>query len=564
MTVTQTTQDTVVNLSISAQEAAKKFPYKRAIIFPEGRDSRGHVSYTQLTFEQLSHDIDAYARGLRSISIGPGMRVCFLMTPSLEFLPITFALFKIGAVPVLIDPGMGKQNLLSCIRSAAPEALIGVPRAHVARKLYSSYFQTVKIGVTIGRRYFWGGPRLEDIYLPGECPAPTTKAEDMAAIIFTTGSTGPPKGAVYTHGMFCAQRDLLRDEFNLSSDDVDMPAFALFSIFTLAMGCTVVIPDMDQTRPAEANPKKIIEAIENHAVTFCFGSPALWNTVSKYCVEHETQFKTLKKVFMAGAPIPPYLHKRMLEEVLPKDGEVYTPYGATEALPITSFKGSAVLKETAERTARGHGFCVGKVLGGNEVKIIKIVDEIIGYTNEIEELPRGEIGEIIVRGDVVSREYFRLADKTAEHKIYETEDEKGPFWHRIGDLGYFDEEDRLWMCGRKTHRVETSEGRLFSVCCEAIFNQHKDVFRAALVGIGDDPAALTPVMIIEPEQGKFPTNESEVKRFKDELFEIGRAEEKTKAIQTILFHKSFPVDIRHNAKIFREQLRTWAKEELAK
>ncbi len=562
--MTKKKTDEVVNLSVFAQEAAERNPFKPAVVFPQSRDRKNRVSYTHLTFKQLSEDIDAYACGLKKIGIKPGMRVSFMVTPSLEFLPICFALFRIGAVPVLIDPGMGKLNLLNCIRSAEPEGFIGIPRAQLAKKLFGKYFKSVRINVTIGRKLFWGGCTMDDIYEPGGTVEPaSTKPEDTAAIIFTTGSTGPPKGVVYTHGMFCAQRDLLMNAFDLSEDDVDMPAFALFSIFTLAMGCTVVIPDMDQTRPAEVDPIKIIEAVENYGVTFSFGSPALWNTVSRYCVVNGVQFQTLKKVFMAGAPIPPYLHERMLAQVLPEDAEVFTPYGATECLPVTSFEGSNVLKKTQHQTAEGAGFCVGEPLPGLEVKIIRISDEVIEQIDQVDEMPQGEIGETIVKGPVVSREYFNMPEKTAEHKIYESSDKTGLFWHRIGDLGYLDKEGRLWMCGRKTHRVETGESTLFTVCCEAIFNQHPHVYRAALVGVtkGD---TVQPVVIIEPEKGSFPMSDEEKDRFRNELRELAERNENTKDLDNFLFKHEFPVDIRHNAKIFREKLAVWAKEHIDK
>ncbi len=542
---------------------AEEFPDKRAIVFPEGRDSHGRVCYSHLTFAQLSRDVNAYAAGLAHVGVTPGMKVSLMVMPGLEFLPLTLALFTIGATPVLIDPGMGKSNLLNCIQGVAPEAFIGIPKAQLAKLLFPKYFKSVTINVTIGRKLFWGGHRMSDVYRPDlECPEVTISSDDLAAVLFTTGSTGPPKGVEYTHGMFCAQRNALRDAFGLTSDDVDMPAFAMFSIFTLALGCTVVIPDMDQTKPAQVEPTRIIETITDHGVTISFGSPALWDTVSVYCIDKGVTLSSLKKVFMAGAPIRPYLHERMLGKVLTEGAEVFTPYGATECLPVSSFEGTAVLAETAAMTMSGKGYCVGKPMPNLDVKIIEICDKPIPSFTDVKELPKGDVGEIIVKGPVVSRRYFNLPDKTAEHKIYEGDPETGPFWHRIGDLGRFDEQGRLWMCGRKTHSVVCGGVRHFTVCCEAIFNGHPEVFRSALVGIGDDPKNQVPVIIIEPKPGKFPANATAEKAFGKSILELAKNNDLTQAVEIVLFHRSFPVDIRHNAKIFREKLAIWARGEL--
>lgn len=550
----------VVNLARLVADQATAHPHKRAVVFPAGRDGQGRVSYTHLTFAQLQAEVEAFARGFHQAGIEPGMKVVLMVRPSLEFLPLAFALFRLGAVPVLIDPGMGRQNLLHCIRQVEPEAFVGIPLAHLVRLLFRRYFRSVRIFVTIGRKYGWGGLDLDDIRVTsGEpAPAPATTGDDLAAIIFTTGSTGPPKGVVYRHGMFCAQVELLRSTFNLSHEDVDMPGFALFALFTVPLGMTVVIPDMDPTRPAQVDPRRILEAVHNQGVTFSFGSPALWNTVSLYCLEHQQTLPTLKSITMAGAPIPGYLHERMLGQILPPGGEIHTPYGATECLPVTSFAGSAILSETLAKTAQGAGYCVGKPLPGITIRIIRISDEPIPRWDQVEELPAGELGEIVVQGPVVSREYFRLPEQTAKHKIYETDDTvHGAFWHRIGDVGYFDEQGRLWFCGRQAHRVVNGDQTWFTVRCEAIFNQHPHIYRSALVGLGDDRYQQTPAIVVEPERDHFPDSQQAQKTLRLELLDMAAANPLTCDIDQIYVHPDFPVDIRHNAKIFREKLARW-------
>jgi acyl-CoA synthetase (AMP-forming)/AMP-acid ligase II len=501
------------------------------------------------------------AAGLRAAGVTPGMRVVLLVRPGLTFLPLTFALFRIGAVPVLIDPGMGRRNLLGCIERMAPEGLIGVPLVHLIRLVRRRAFRTVQIAVTVGWQGPWGGYDIADLKrlgADGDTSLAVCERDSAAAIIFTTGSTGPPKGVAYTHGMFGAQTDLLQRTFDMQPDDVDMPGFALFALFSAAIGMTVVLPDMDPTRPAEVNPDSIITAATRYGATFSFGSPALWNRVSRHCQDTGTRLPTLKRVLMAGAPIAPDLHERMLGHVLADGADVHTPYGATENLPVTSFSGTTVLAETWERTGAGQGYCVGAPLRDIELRIIEISDGPLPDWSVARELEPGTIGEVVVRGPVVSRHYVNQPEQTALHKIYDSADhEHGTFWHRIGDLGYRDAEGRLWFCGRKAHRVETADSVLYTVCCEAVFNTHPRVFRSALVGLGERPRQR-PVIIVEPEAGAFPADARDEQQLREELRAIGASNSRTAKITDIRFHRSFPVDIRHNAKIFREQLAAWA------
>ena len=194
------------------------------------------------------------------------------------------------------------------------------------------------------------------------------------------------------------------------------------------------------------------------------------------------------------------------------------------------------------------------------MRIIEITDGPIGHISKTRELPGGEIGEIIVQAPSTTREYFRRPDATAQAKIA---DDEGRFWHRMGDVGWRGDDGRLWFCGRKAHIVETARGRMFSIPCEAIFNEHPRAFRSALVGVGER-GQQRPVIIVEPEQSEFPTDAAARKQFTEELLELGRANVLTESIDTVLFRDALPVDIRHNVKIFREKLVPWAEDQLRK
>jgi olefin beta-lactone synthetase len=552
-------QAAVCNIAQRLTVSAGQFPFQRAVVFPSGRDSAGRVLYAQLTFAQLDQECDRLARGLREMGVRPGCRLVLMVRPSLEFIALTFALFKVGATVVLIDPGMGRSNIFRCLAEVEPEGFAAIPIVHAIRKLSWGRFPQARYNVTVGRRWFWGGPTYADLLGPAWTPfeiAPT-RASDPAAIIFTSGSTGPPKGVLYEHGMFDAQVDLLRDFFDIQPGEVDLPGFPLFALFNAAMGVTTVIPDMDPTRPAEVDPEKIIEAVRDQGVTQAFGSPAIWNRVGRYCEQHGIEFPSLRRVLSAGAPVPVPVIGRMTRTLTAADADIHTPYGATESLPIASISGREVLERTADKTRSGAGTCVGRPFPRIALKIIEISDEPIATLGDARELPAGEIGEIIVSGPATTREYFRKPEATAAAKISDGD----RFWHRMGDVGYLDEDGALWFCGRKAHIVETEHGRLFTIRCEAIFNDHPRVYRCALVGVGERPRQR-PVIVIEPEAGQFPSGPADEQTFRQELRERAAANELTEQIDTFLFHRSLPVDIRHNIKIFREKLAPWAAERL--
>lgn len=307
---------------------------------------------------------------------------------------------------------------------------------------------------------------------------------------------------------------------------------------------------MNPAKPAQVDPQKFVRSLVDHGVTYSFGSPAIWNVVSRYCLQKQIVLP-VRKILMAGAPVSGELIERVLKTMAP-GGEVHTPYGATESLPISSMVGSEIVGETWEQTQIGRGTCVGRPLPGITIKIMRAAGRPVEKYSQVAILPPGEIGEIIVKGPVVTRAYDHNPEENAAAKI----EDGDSFWHRMGDMGYFDEQGRLWFCGRKAHRVLTSKGPLYTIPCEAIFNVHKDVYRTALVGVGP-VGRQTPVLCVECNEKK-----CDKERLAMELRALGLQNEVTRGIDEIFFHPAFPVDIRHNAKIFREKLAVWAAQKL--
>jgi acyl-CoA synthetase (AMP-forming)/AMP-acid ligase II len=544
-----------VNVSSYLTQMAKLQPSRRAVVYPAGRDKNGRVSYTHLTFLQLDQESDYLAHGLQKAGISRGTRIILMVKPSLEFFVLAFAILKIGAVYVVVDPRMGIKRMVSCFQESRPAAFIGIPQAHLIRLMYRNYFKTIRTWITLGRRWFWGGVTVKQIrQTPWKAfEVAKTKWDEMAAIIFTTGSTGPAKGVVYNHGNFDAQIRYINSHFNIKTGEVDLPTFPLYALFDPALGMTAVIPDMDPTRPAHVDPRKIIEAIQNHGVTNMSASPALLHRVGRYGKHRGITLPSLKRVVTSGAPIYPS-NIQQFKAVLSEDAEIHPSYGATEAMPVTSIGSYEIMLETKKLIKEGYGICVGPPIKEMETRIIIISDDPIKqWSNDII-LEEGNIGEIAVNGDLVTKQYFERPEYDAVAKIKDGND----IWHRMGDLGWMDKKGRIWYCGRKSHRVVTYKETLFTIPCEAIFNTHPRVLRSALVGVGHRPNQK-PVICIQREKSDDELNK---KNFTEELLEIGANNELTENIKTFLFKKAFPMDIRHNSKILREKLAIWAEKKL--
>ncbi len=550
----------ICNIASVLPTMAALQPDAIAMRCPGRAAANGFASYDiAITYAQLDQRSDAIAAGLKSYGITRDMRTVVMVRPSPEFFLLMFALFKLGAVPVLVDPGIDKRALKQCLGEAAPQAFIGIPLAQLARLVLGWGRASIQHVVTVGSHWpLWGGTTLGKIEASGYNAQPQladTKPNDVAALLFTSGSTGVPKGVVYRHRHFVAQIDLLRQAFDMQPGGVDLPTFPPFALFDPALGVTSIIPDMDPTRPAKADPAKLHDAIARFGVTQLFGSPALMRVLADY----GKPLPGITRVTSAGAPVPADVVAKM-RQLLPEHAQFWTPYGATECLPVAVIEGRE-LQTTRQATERGAGTCVGRPVSGNQVRIIAISDTAITHWDNAIEVAAGVIGEITVAGPSVTDQYFARPQATALAKISEQQaDGSLRIVHRMGDLGYFDDQGRLWFCGRKSHRVETANGMLCTEQIEPIFNTHPQVARSALVGLGNYGEQL-PVLCVEP---KAKLNPTQWQQLVTELKSLAAQFVLTAGINHFLQHPGFPVDIRHNAKIGREQLTSWANMQINK
>ncbi len=521
-------------------------PFSRALVAPGPRVAEG-PTWRQMTFRSLTERSQQLAAGFSARGIREGDRVMLLIPAGFSFFEVSLALWQLGAVPVLVDPGMGLSGFLACTAQIRPRVLVGIPRGMALAALRPGPFRSVEDRITVGSStWFWGGTTLEAC----RAPAPMTElatvdADTEAAVLFTSGSTGPAKGVRYTHGMFVTQAERIQAMYGIVPGGIDASCFLPFAMFSVAMGVTCVLPDMDFAKPATAAPRAIVEAVEEHGASQLVASPAVLARLAPHCAEHGITLPSLDRILTFGAPIPRPLHAAF-REVLRDGADIQTPYGATEALPIATIGTTEILADTGERSARGEGTCVGRPDPSIEVRILGITDAPIATMDDATELAQGDVGEITVRGPQVSREYKDRPDATAASKIADA----GTFWHRMGDVGYLDGRGRLWFCGRKGHRVELADGRtLFPVQLEGIYNEHPAVRRTALVGVDGEAVLIVELLAGGPASPEL----------LHEVLALGRDRPGTDAIVRVLTHPGFPVDRRHNAKIHRPELARWAQ-----
>jgi acyl-CoA synthetase (AMP-forming)/AMP-acid ligase II len=530
-------------LTTRLEENTARHPAKAAFIFRQPNGTWGRLTYTE--FADLCQ---RFEHGLLALGLPPGAQAVLMAPPGLDFFALTFALVKVGLTPLIIDPAIGFKNVATCLAECQPQIFIGNRLTHTLRWIYG-----------------WGrGSLLHRLSLPGilraarRLPSPAAGAPPdtaAAAIIFTSGSTGLPRGAIYTHDNLLAQVESLQNALDLRGDEIDLPAFPVFALLDLLLGVTAVVPDLSFPQPARVNPRLMLEALRLQQVNTLFASPVVLDRINRYAAQHPTRLDSLKQVITAGAPAPAAVLEAFYKH-LPPSAKIFGVYGATEALPICLVDCQQILDETRFASAQGAGVCVGHPAPGMTIKIIPISDEPLPEGQPIQELPAGQVGEIVVSGRAVTQAYTGRPEHTRLAKI---RGPQGQLSHRTGDLGYFDPHGRLWYGGRKAHRVASPARLLFSEQVEGIFNAHPEVYRTALVGVFIDKQ-LEPVLWVELKKG-VPTQQQE--KIRQELLERAAHFEISQAVRFILFHPAFPTDVRHNSKIIREKLAELAHKRLA-
>ena len=538
------------NVARHLRIAATDRPEGLATKSPVSVSPTGEVRHETRTFRQLDQESDAAAAHLAHAGLAAGDRVLLAVRPGHDLIVGMFALLKLGAVPIAIDPGMGWSAFLDCVRRSRPTALVGVRAASLLSRLPLAAFRTLRTRVTVG-----GSAWRQALASVSATPRllATVSPDTLAAILFTSGSTGAPKGVCYTHGMFDAQIELVRSTYDIRPGETDMAMLPLFALFNPALGTTTVTPLLDPSKPLAADPAPLVAALIAEKVSCSFGSPAIWGKVADHCEARGLKLPDLRRLLIAGAPVSGELLAKL--RVIAPHCITHTPYGATECLPVTTVTADELLGEARQAALHGHGTCVGRPVSGVEIRVIRETDRAIATLAEATPCAIGEIGEIIATGPSVTREYDGLPEATHAAKIADD----ARVWHRMGDLGSLDAEGRLSFFGRRVEKVRTTDGDLPTESVEPAFRQHPQVFRCALIGLGVAPSQV-PALVVEPRAGAFPADDSARERFIAELREVAQTCPLAERVKHIVFQRALPVDVRHNAKIHRLQLaKEWTK-----
>ena len=505
---------------------------------------------TTTTYAELSRRAEAVAVGLREFGVHEGTLCSFMIPPCEDAMVAALALWRVGAVMVGIEPhSHGLRSVGRSIARVGPEVFLGTPEAQAGRLAFGWGKRTITRNIVVGPTKLPGVTTLASLERPltGEPTLPEVDVDDPCVIAFTTGSTGNPKPTVMTHQNLTAMIDGVAAQWRLADngDVIDMPTFPIFWIIGLFHGGTVVVPPMNFATkgPGSADPAKLVATIQRHRVASFFGSPAVLTNLAGYCAANGLKLPSIKRIVAGGAEVYGPLYAAVKQMLV--DGEIYSNYGATEALPVAEIAGETVLEETWARTEAGDGLCVGDPLAHVEVRIVDIVDGPIATMDDAEVLADGRIGEVVARSPHISDHYFDAPDEMADNKIADGETR----WHRLGDCGWLDEKGRLWVAGRRSHRVVTDERTYYPLCVEPVINTHPDVVKSALVEPVINGAKVAAVCVELGPDAR--ANQSRIER---ELVELAERHDATRGLDRFFFIDHLPLDKRHNAKIDRPGL----------
>ncbi len=468
-----------------------------------------------------------FADSLRARGVEPGHRIAVLVPPGIDLIAVVYACWRIGAVTVVADRGLGLRGLGAAVRSARVQHVVGPRQATVAARSmrWAPHANLIAL------------PTLESSTAPATFDAVAAtppRPDDPAAVVFTSGATGPAKGVRYTHRQLCAQRDALESLYGITSDDRLVAAFAPFSVFGPALGIGTCLADNEVTSPGTLTATALDDACRRIDATMVFASPAALANVLRTVTGPLPALAKVRLVMSAGAPVPIETLRQMLE--LCPNASLHTPYGMTEVLPVADIS-------LAERIAvgDGRGVCVGRPVPGCEVVVVP-ADPSEG----LESLADGATGEIVVRSPWMSSGYDRLWHTEHVARPARHVSERDEVWHRTGDVGHLDGEGNLWIEGRVVHLIHTPSGSVTPVPIEIAAESVAGVQRAAAVAVGPRGVQQVVVVVETDDLADGPAPAA--------LAAAVRAAASPQPIAAVWTTDGLPVDIRHNAKIDRTAL----------
>jgi olefin beta-lactone synthetase len=500
-------------------------------------------------------DLDVLTRqlaaGLVASGVARGDRVALLVPPGVDLACLVYACWRIGAVIVLADAGLGLRGMSRALRGAGPSFLVGVPRALAAARALRWPGTTIAVGSPgqlLGHT-LRATTTLDDLLARGRTAPglpPEPGPDDEAAVLFTSGATGPAKGVVYRHRQLQAQRDLLVRAYGIGPADTLVAAFAPFALYGPALGIASVVPDMDVTAPATLTATALADAVDAVNATLVFSSPAaLVNvaaTAERLSERGRQALAGVRLLLSAGAPVPLSL-LRTVATMMP-GAELHTPYGMTEVLPVTD-----ITLPQIEAAGTGDGVCVGRPLPGVQVAL-RPLDQLGRSQAPMLDRP-GVTGEICIAAAHLKDRYDRLW-LTDQASAGQTDD--SPAWHRSGDVGHLDDDGSLWVEGRLVHLVTAASAVITPVGVEQRVQTLPEVTSAAVVGVGPVGTQVLVVVVTTTAAGHGPLASPALSAAVRGVAGV--------EVSAVLLAGALPVDIRHNSKIDRTRVAAWASQVL--
>ncbi|MHA7281963.1 alpha/beta fold hydrolase [Arthrobacter sp. TMS2-4] len=505
-----------------------------------------------LSWRELADDVTAVAAGLTALGYGPGSRISLLVPPGVDLTVLIYACLRIGAVIVVADAGLGARGLSRAVKGSAPDVVIGIERALVAARAFGWPGRRISAApLSPARRRALGvEASLNDLRAARPATPPAVAPDADAAILFTSGSTGPAKGVVYTHRQLSAMRDAVAATLGLGEGASLVAGFAPFALLGPALGATSVTPAMDVTAPRTLTAQALADAADAIDATVVFASPAALRNVLATAGDltdaGRTALRRISLLLSAGAPIPVPLLEAV-QDLVPS-AALHTPYGMTESLLVADIDLAGIRR--AADAARdgldgaGGGVCVGLPVHGARVSVSPLEADGAA-TGEPTTVP-GRTGEILVDAPHVKDRYFRLWRTQQEST-------RTPPWHRTGDVGHFDADGRLWVEGRMGHIITAASGVLTPVALEQSLETIDGVRLAALVGTGPAGTQAVVAVLETDDAGRRPALAD------PPLADAARAAAVRHGIDlsAVITVPALPVDIRHNAKIDRTRIAQW-------
>ncbi|MEJ3404154.1 alpha/beta fold hydrolase [Rathayibacter sp. YIM 133350] len=518
-----------------------------------------------VTWSLLARRVEQLAHGLVAAGVRFGDRISLLVPPSADLTAVLYAAVRIGAVVVVADAGLGLRGLGRAIRGAHPTVIVGaLPGLLAARALgwpgrrisvatlSPAFARSLSVEHSLGDLLRLGRARMATG--TDRAPLPTPSGADLAAVLFTSGSTGPAKGVRYTQAQLGALRDALATHFELGEGTGLVAGFAPFALLGPALGARSVIPVGDVTAPRTLTATAVADAARAADATVLFLSPAaLANVVATADRLDDAQRDALARirtVLSAGAPVSARLLERIV--ALMPAATAHTPYGMTEGLLMTDITLDGIHAASGAGEARptdgeadAGGVCVGAPVAGVVVRISPLDSE--GRPTPRLTAEPGVTGEIVVAAPHLREGYDRL---WAVDRIARAHSDGAVRRHSTGDVGHLDAEGRLWIEGRLQHVMVTADGVVTPVGIEQRIEGVDGVRRAAVVGVGPrGTQALVAVVELDRRAGAGLADAS--------LAAAVRAAS-SRPLAAVLTVGVLPTDIRHNSKIDRTALAAWA------